>query len=148
MPATWPTTITARGCYDSSLHASKFTCPPTTTGNSSLFPAALSAFKHVVVDQNSTTGSTTFAICCNTSKCNDIDSLLSGTTAKKPSQDIDDGVSATVTNYFAEGPVVNPPKGKMAFVDMVMVGIVGFFGFGMGLIVDFAATNRFMFKEV
>jgi len=142
--ASWPKTFVARGCYDPSL--SLYLQCPLTPGTHASIPSAFAATPYAVLQENTTANSLVFYLCCNETLCNNISSsgddssLLAGL-------GIDDGDGREADFVFEDGPMVNPKPGQLAFMDVIMLGVVGLLGLGIGLIVDLAATGRGPFKE-
>lgn len=153
--ASWPSGTGTRGCYDAATHAGLFTCPEPGNATPSSVSAAVamisaanaSAQPQFVIAKNN--ASWTFVLCCNSSACNNLQpGAAASTTATDAKLAVDDDATEAPINFFQEGPVVNPPKGKLSTMDIIMVGGIGVAGILVGLVVDLAATNRLMFKEV
>ena len=153
--ASWPSGTGTRGCYDAATHAGLFTCPEPGNATPSSVSAAVamisaanaSAQPQFVIAKNN--ASWTFVLCCNSSACNNLQpGAAASTTATDAKLAVEDDATEAPINFFQEGPVVNPPKGKLSTMDIIMVGGIGVAGILVGLVVDLAATNRLMFKEV
>ena len=141
----WPTSFLARGCYDASL--SQFLqCPLQPTRHTGI-QAAFANSEYSILQDNATARSLVFYLCCNTTLCNNI-SASGADDSLSNDEIIHEDVSNEADFLFGdEGPVVNPPRGSLTMMDLIMLGVVGIAGFSVGLIVDLAATNRGPFKE-
>jgi len=134
--------LPALGCHNSTVAALNIICPvPANANRSTLVPASVASYGLLSV-----VGDTAYYYtCCNETTCTaQTADTPPPTTTPEDEQTRDEEEVVSVVELTE---VPKPPTIVIGFLNLILLGVITFFAFFGGFLVDIADTNRLIFKE-